>query len=170
MFGTNYNKIDPINEIVHRYRKYKVLHIHSRRRLVDIFCISNSSYFEACIKIENDPIHMSNMVVSAAPKVILKNRDSGRQMVGYCIEEEDNGRFLKIITEGGKEIKINRPQYNGDTGEWDVSIGCNDDLDGNTYQVIEYHPIRIKLYNNGLFQILFYHIKLNIQSNKIVIN
>ena len=92
--------------------------------------ISKASYFEACIKIENDPIHMSNIVLSAAPKVILKNRDSGRQMVGYCIEEEqDNGRFLKIITEGGREIKINRPQYNGDTGEWDVSIGCNDDLD-----------------------------------------
>ena len=148
-FGSNYSSLFD-HEIVHRTKATVIIHIASKARMVDIFECNQVRPFE--YKKDND----ETTIHTCSGKVILKEKNSEKDDVGYIMEEDRYDGTIVILMESGRECRMKRPVYDRLLRSWDVSH-CNDDK----YEIIEYNPIRIKVFKSGNCQMTLNKFKLS---------
>ena len=150
-FDSDYSVFNE-REIIHRYKKSMVVHIRSMSRIVNIFHKHGKSAFS---------FKNNGKEFSCAGKVIMKERYGGRLGIGYILDGE------KIIMETGNVVNmgdIELPVYNRDEGVW--AISCNDGIQA-LYSIVQYDPIRIKIFDSGNCQMTMNRVVLS--ANQTVI-
>ena len=141
-FGLNYSSLFD-HEIVHRTKATVIIHIASKARMVDLFECNKVRPFEYKKK-DDDKNDEERTIQTCSGKVIIKEKNTEKEGVGYIMEEDRYDGTIIILMESGIEFRMKQPVYDGLLGSWDVSH-CNDD----SYEIIEYHPIRIKVLKSG---------------------
>ena len=85
----------------------------------------------------------------------MKERYGGRLGIGYILDGE------KIIMETGNVVNmgdIELPVYNRDEVMW--AISCNDGIQA-LYSIVQYDPIRIKIFDSGNCQMIINRVVLS---------
>ena len=144
-FDSNYSVFHE-REIVHRYKHSMVVHIRSMSRIRNIFRKHGKSAFA---------FKNSGKEYTCTGKVIMKERLGGRQGIGYIIDAD------RIIMETGLLINfkdVELPEYDRDEGLWMNS--CDDELT-TRYSVVQYDPIRIKIFDSGNCQMTLNRVVLS---------
>jgi hypothetical protein len=117
-------------------RNTKLIHIGSAQRLIEMTEVNSLSPFQ--VTSYNKSQKYNKKII--AGNAIVINSISGREVVGYVVDECINDIHIKIDSETDDIIVLKRPEsYN-----WD-----------------EYHPIRMKIMKSG---------KINFTINRIHIN
>ena len=150
-FDSNYSVFHE-REIVHRYKHSMVVHIRSMSRIVKIFCKHGKSAFT---------YKNSGKEFTCAGKVIVKEKQGNKLGIGYIIDGDT------ILMETGDSINLNDvelPQYDSDEGLW--ATLCDDDI-APLYSVVQYDPIRIKIFDSGNFQMTINRVVLSAESKII---
>ena len=98
MFGLNLSHVSN-SEIVYKTDKVTVVHIHSKKRLLDLFTIN-----DVCPFMMND--EKNSRVITCAGKVSVCDCNTNKEIVGYVLDEEVIGggdkRILYVLLEDGK--------------------------------------------------------------------
>ena len=150
-FDSNYSVFDE-REIVHRYKNSMVVHIRSMSRIVKLFCKHGKSAFA---------FKNSGKEFTCAGKVIVKEKQGDKEGIGYIIDGDT------ILMETCNSINLNDvelPQYDSDEGLW--ATLCDDDI-APLYSVVQYDPIRIKIFDSGNFQMTINRVVLSAKSKII---
>ena len=88
--------------------------------------------------------------------VKVKECDGGRLGIGYILDGE------KIIMETGNVVNmgdVELPVYNRDERVW--AISCNDGIQA-LYSIVQYDPIRIKIFDSGNCQMTMNRVVLSL--------
>jgi hypothetical protein len=138
---SSFPKLSQSNEIVHRSRLTKVIHVSSVSRMREIFSLNGiCPFFINDIK--------SNRVYCCGGKVSVKEITSGREGIGV-VQDEDGNENITILLETGIIITLKKPWYIEKDGIWKMDHCCNDE-----YTIQQYDPIRIRITKSGNFFIV----------------
>ena len=148
-FGPNYSYVRQ-DEIVHRTKRCVVMHLHSHKRIQELFEKNEVNPFLVDTCGENE-----DRSFSCAGKVVVKKRGTRLEANGY-VEKEEKNRF-SVILENEDAVEVEKPQFNKESGRWLYLSRVSD-----CYDIIEYDPVRIKILEKGNIHFLFHRIKLKI--------
>ena len=139
-------------EIVAKCSSSTLIHLHSRRRIIELFTENELCAFEY---MDGDE------TITVAAKIILNDLATGKEIYGYVVDEYGSNIDCKLAD--GSEFKCKRPDYLVDMGSW---LFYPDD--DNKYKVIHYSPIRIRLLKSGNCQMTYNRFKLRDKSTNII--
>ena len=154
-FGLNFSLIYS-NEIVQRSKKCCIVHIHSKKRMQEIFEMNGVCAFFTEGKEDEAKLY------GCAGRAILKCK-RGKEGTAYVMDEGDGVFYLQL--ENGKDVEVPIPLFKSEIGRWDFSR-CNSD--DNEYRIIEYDPVRIKVYDMGNMHFLFHRMCIGKENEKLI--
>ena len=132
--------------------KSVIIHIHSKKQMIELFSKNELCPFEI---IEGD------IVITVAPKIILREVISGKEIYGYVADEDNYDMNIQCILADGTSFTCRRPEYDMKMGIWEY---FNDDK----YNILQYNPIRIRIVTSGSCQMTYNRFKLRNRSNNII--
>ena len=154
-FGLNFSLIN-CNEIVQRSKNCCVIHIHSKKRIQDIFEMNGVCAFFTEAKDDE------RIMFGCAGRAVLECQ-RGKEAIAFVMDER-NG-VIELQLENGKEIEVAVPHFQAEIGRWDFS-GCRSQC--NEYRIIEYDPVRIKVFEIGNVHFLFHRMCINKENEKLI--
>ena len=157
LFGSNFEKVKQ-RELIYRTKKCVVMYIDSKERMEELFEINKRNAFFARDKVEESKIY------GCAGRVVLKlDYDQGLESKGYIMEEVDGdaGKVRVYLEDNGGDIEINRPSFCTESGKWRF-------VNGDGYEIIEYDPVRIKVYEGANIHILIHRICFKENTNELI--
>ena len=137
LFGREYKKLKA-KEIVQRMKTGVVVHVATRRRMVELFTMNLMCACECEAKGIN---------YSCGGKVAIEK--NGRQSIGYIMNESDDG-WLEVVTRNRhSSIWVMKPMFDDEKKMYVYPKGGS-----RGYKVVQYWPIRILLRSQYMLLIL----------------
>ena len=146
-FGLNFSLLSN-DEIVHRTKRTTLIHIASRKRIVEIFSKNDVCPFESVDE-------KSNMIHTCSGKVVVRSKLSLRECIGYVVDEITLQSKIRVKLETDEILELHVPKYDSEDGSW--SYSGNDDI----YIIVQYWPIRFKVFHNGQCQMTLNQVSLS---------
>jgi hypothetical protein len=95
---------------------------------------------------------------------MLVDKVSGGEVVGYVIDECNNFLNIKIDNRSNDVIRMKRPIFNCEEGRFAFAENENE----NSYNWVEYHPIRLKLMKSDRMHFTINRMHINVDEDVIV--
>ena len=166
LLGTNLCKLKQ-HEIIHRSKKVTYVYIASRKRMISLFSLKQLSYFEF-FDIQNRNDEEQESVHTIAGKVSVKYLSNGLVGIGYVVNENENGEQLEVLMEDDSFVVFpNSPRLNED-GVWELGQRGSCPNNDEQYEIIEFHPIRMKLFMSGWMHMTYNHLKLSLDNTTVL--
>ena len=150
------------HEVIHRSAKLRIVHIASRKRMVELFSLKNVSYFEI---FDDEKLEIQ----SAAGQMSVVDVATGLVGIGYVLDENRNGKQLEVMLENNKRIVFESGPKLRDDGVWECGqLGSPLLNNDEQYRIMDYNPIRLKIHLSGWLHITYNHIVLSLNNTKII--
>ena len=137
-------------------------------RMIEIFTIKELSYFEYFFNVKEDN---ATKVETVAAKLSVQKVGDRRESIGYVMNENEKGQNLIVLLENNERIVFEiAPRFV--EGIWDyghLGEGIDPINDEIKYEIIAFHPIRMKLFFSGWFHISYNHLTLRFDQPKVTI-
>ena len=88
--------------------------------------------------------------------------------IGYVVNENENGEQLEVLMEDDSFVSFpNSPRLNEDGG-WELGKVGSCPNNDEQYEIIEFHPIRMKLFMSGWIQMTYNHLRLSLDNTTVL--